>query len=103
MSRSFSNLWSQDDAQKILKPILEETQHSLQKQYQITLHVDEQAEIFIARAGFNPQHGVRELHRTAEKLVQIPLSKLILEGKLAKSSQWRLAQQDEALEFSIRK
>lgn len=89
----------QDDVQKILKPMLEEIRQSLQRQYQVTLQVDEQAEIFIAQAGFDPQYGVRELRRTVEKLVQIPLSELILAGKLAKGSQWQLIRQGDCLDL----
>ncbi len=93
----------QADVQRILKPMLEEIQQSLEKQYQVTLQIDEQIEIYIARAGYHPQYGVRELRRVVEKLVQIPLSELILAGKLAKASHWQLVQQGKALEFSPRK
>jgi hypothetical protein len=34
-----------------------------------------------------------------EKFVQIPLSELILTGKLAEHSQWQLVRQGEDLEF----
>jgi len=92
----------QGDVQKILKPMLEEIRQSLQKQYQVTLHVDEQAEIFIAQSGFDQQYGVRELRRTVEKLVQIPLSELILSGKLAHHSQCHLVLQGDSLVFNER-
>ena len=93
----------QADVRKILKPMLEEIQQSLQKQYEVTLQIDEQAEIFIASSGYNPQYGARELRRTVEKLVQIPLSELILDGKLEQGSQWQLVKQGDGLEFSIGK
>jgi len=93
----------QDDVRKILKPMLEEIQRSLEKQYQVTLEIDEQAEIFVAEAGYDPKYGARELRRIVEKLVQIPLSELILAGKLVKGSQWEIIQQSEALAFSVRK
>ena len=94
---------SQGDVRKILKPMLEEIQQSLQKQYQVTLQIDPQAENFIAQSGYNPQYGARELRRTVEKLVQMPLSELILAGKLVKSSEWQLAKRGDVLEFSSRK
>jgi len=53
--------------------------------------------------GFSPQYGVRELHRTVEKFVQIPLSELILSGKLVENSEWQLIRQGEDLVFSPRK
>jgi len=91
----------QADVQKILSPMLEEIQQSLQEQYQVTLQIDEQAEILLAQAGYSPQYGVRELRRVVEKLVQIPLSELILAGKLVKGSQWQLVRQGEDLVFRV--
>lgn len=91
-----------DDVRKILKPMLEEIQHSLEKQYQVTLVIDEQAEIFIAQEGYDPKYGARELRRAVEKLVQIPLSELILAGKLKKGAQWQLAQLGKDLVFGMR-
>ena len=32
---------------------------TLQKQYQVGLQVDEEAEILLAKAGYNPQYGAR--------------------------------------------
>lgn len=93
---------AQEDVRKILKPMLEEIQSNLEKQYQIFLQIDEQAEAFIAEAGHSPQYGVRELRRVVEKLVQIPLSELILAGKLGKGSRWELAEQGESLAFCVR-
>ena len=91
----------QADVQKILSPMLEEIQQSLQEQYQVTLQIDEQAEILLAQAGYSPQYGVRELRRVVEKLVQIPLSELILAEKLVKGSQWQLVRQGEDLVFRV--
>ena len=90
----------QENVQKILQPMLEEIQNNLQTQYQVTLHVDERAENFLAQAGYSPQYGVRELRRVVEKLVQIPLSELILAGKLVEGSQWQLVRQGEDLAFA---
>jgi ATP-dependent Clp protease ATP-binding subunit ClpC len=91
----------QEEVQKILSPMLEEIQQSLQMQYQVNLQIDEQAEIFLAQAGYSPQYGVRELRRVVEKLIQIPLSELILAGKLVKDSQWQLVRQGEDLVFRV--
>ncbi|MCX6035137.1 MAG: ATP-dependent Clp protease ATP-binding subunit, partial [Chloroflexi bacterium] len=89
----------EEDIRKIVKPMLAEICQTLQKQYKVTLQVDEQAEILLAQAGFNPQYGARELHRTVEKYIQIPLSELILSGKLVEDSQWKLVRKGEDLEF----
>ncbi len=90
---------NEEDVRKIVKPMLAEICETLQKQYQVSLEVDEQAEILLVQAGFNPQYGVRELRRTVEKFIQVPLSELILSGKLAEHSRWQLVRQGEDLEF----
>ena len=89
----------EEDVRKIIKPILAEICQNLHKQYQVTLQVDEKAEIILAQMGFSPQYGVRELHRTVEKYIQIPLSELILSGKLVKKSHWQLIRKGEGLVF----
>ena len=89
----------EEDVRRIVKPMLAEICQTLQKQYQVSLEVDEQAEILLAQSGYNPQYGVRELRRTVEKFVQIPLSELIIAGKLTKGSHWQLVRQGEDLVF----
>jgi len=89
------------DVRKIVKPMLANICQTLQKQYQVTLQIDEDAEILLAQAGYNPQYGARELRRTVEKYVQIPLSELILSGKLAENSRWQLVRQGQDLEFKV--
>ena len=42
---------------------------------------------------YSPQYGVRELRRTIERLVQIPLSNLILSGKLKEHNTWQVVLQ----------
>jgi ATP-dependent Clp protease ATP-binding subunit ClpC len=89
----------ESDIRKILKPMLENINENLQEKYHVTLKVKEEAEKFLVQAGYSPKYGARELHRTVEKFVQIPLSELILSGKLAEHSQWQLVRKGEDLEF----
>jgi ATP-dependent Clp protease ATP-binding subunit ClpC len=77
------------DVRKILEPMLADIASNLQKQHQIAWSVDEEAETFIVHAGYNSQYGARELRRTVEKLVQVPLSQLILSGKIKEHQAWR--------------
>jgi ATP-dependent Clp protease ATP-binding subunit ClpA len=86
---------NQNDVQKILAPMLEEIQQNLEKQYQVKLEIDESAKAFIAQEGYDPKYGARELRRVVERLVQIPLSELILAGKLEKDSTWKMIQQGQ--------
>ncbi len=50
----------------------------------------EEAEKCIAHKGYSPEYGARELRRTVEKLIQIPLSNLILCSKLKEHKKWRV-------------
>jgi ATP-dependent Clp protease ATP-binding subunit ClpA len=55
-----------------------------------TLEYTEEAEKCIAQKGYSLEYGVRELRRTVEKLVQIPLSNLMLSGKLKEHKEWQV-------------
>ncbi len=80
-----------EDAARILKPILEEFIDTLRRQHGVVLTVEPAAEAFIAQAGFDADHGVREVRRALERLVQAPLSNLILEGKINRHPAWTVA------------
>jgi len=89
----------ENDIRKILKPMLEDISQSLRQQYQVTLNIDEDAEKYLAHAGYNPDYGARELRRTVERLVQEPLSKLILSGEIHKSTNWQLIYDNNELKL----
>ncbi|MBI2458893.1 MAG: hypothetical protein HYV46_22525, partial [candidate division NC10 bacterium] len=68
-----------------------------QKQHNVTLTVTEEAERFLAHAGYSPAYGVRELRRTVERLLQVPLSQLILRGEGRAHTQWQVVRAGEGL------
>jgi ATP-dependent Clp protease ATP-binding subunit ClpA len=88
---------SKDDVKRILKPILDEICANSIRQYNVTLQVEGEAEDFLADAGWSPEYGVRELHRTVQRLIQIPLSRLILSGELKKHSHWQITRSREGI------
>jgi ATP-dependent Clp protease ATP-binding subunit ClpC len=79
-----------EDVRKILKPMVNKIIESLQEKYGVLLQVSEEAEEIIIQNGYSSQYGVRELKRTLDRLMQIPLSKLILSGKLRKHKSWNV-------------
>jgi ATP-dependent Clp protease ATP-binding subunit ClpC len=87
----------EEDVRKILKPMLAEIVQHFQEAYAAELTVDEQAEVLLARAGYSPRYGARELRRTLDKLVQVPLSMLILSGEIQKHKAWRLVGSGEGV------
>ena len=81
---------SEEDARRILRPMLDAIAEELRKRHNVTLHVSEEAEQALAQAGYSPEYGVRELQRTVERLVQAPLSGLILSGRLKEHDAWQV-------------
>ncbi|HTW92669.1 MAG TPA: ATP-dependent Clp protease ATP-binding subunit [bacterium] len=88
---------SEEDARRILRPMLDAIAEELRKRHNVTLHVSEEAELALAQAGFSPEYGVRELQRTVERLVQAPLSGLILSGRLKEHDAWQLVRGEQGL------
>jgi ATP-dependent Clp protease ATP-binding subunit ClpC len=80
-----------EDAVPILRKHLRVLGETVERQHGVRLEVEPEAEAFIARAGFDPGCGVRELPRALERLVAAPLSSLILDGKIRKYPVWRVA------------
>ena len=81
----------------ILKPMLEEIRTTLKKQHGVAIEFDAGATDLIVSAGFSPALGARELRRTVERLVQAPLSRLVLSGELKKHEGWRVVRSDKDL------
>ncbi|MBW1887974.1 MAG: hypothetical protein JRI52_06445, partial [Deltaproteobacteria bacterium] len=63
----------------------------------VKLQVSDDAEIFLAQEGLSLRYGIRELRRTVEQFLQIPLSRLILSGDLKKHKNWQVVRADEKL------
>jgi ATP-dependent Clp protease ATP-binding subunit ClpC len=80
-----------EDAVRILRQRLRVLCEAVERQHGVRLEVEPEAEDFIARTGFDPACGVRELPRVVERLVEAPLSSLILDGKIRKYAAWRVA------------
>ena len=88
---------SEDNIREILKTILNEISEDIMERYNVTLEFTEEVEKCIAHKGYSPEYGVRELSRTVEKLVQIPLSNLILSGKLKEHKAWLVVCSNEEI------
>ena len=71
----------------------------VQRQYGVELTLDASAEALLAAAGYNPEYGARELRRTLERMVQIPLSHKLLSGELSIHPRWVLTADGDELRF----
>lgn len=93
---SFQSL-NEEDVRTILKSMLDEICENTKKNYKVVLRIGEEVERFVARAGYSPEYGVRELKRTMERLIQIPLSNLILSGELKRHPSWQVVCSSDGL------
>jgi ATP-dependent Clp protease ATP-binding subunit ClpC len=80
---------NQDDVGRILDLMLHEVCDQLHQQHGVMLKVSTEARELVIRTGYSPAFGARELRRAVERLLQVPLSQLILSGELAKHGKWR--------------
>ena len=89
----------EDDIRQILAPMVEEVREALQRQHGVTLYVSPEARTVLARAGFSPTYGARELRRTVQRLLQAPLSELVVSGRLREHPSWQVVPGDGGLEI----
>lgn len=95
---SFVHL-SSDSIRAILNGLVAKMKRHVQEQHGVEISLDPTAEDFLAEAGYNPEYGAREMRRTLEQLVQIPLSRLLLSGELKSHPRWVLTARDGELVF----
>ncbi len=69
-------------------------------QHQVLLEVSTEAEVLLAETGFSATHGARELARTIERMLSVPLSQLVLSGELARRPVWRVQVEGAQLALS---
>ena len=65
----------------------------------ITVEVDDKAREFLAEKGYDPMFGARPVKRTIQNLVQNPLAKLILGGKIKEGDAVVITVSDGELKF----
>ena len=95
---SFVHL-TEESIRAILRGLLSKMTAHVLAQHGVKIDIDATAEELLARLGYNPEYGARELRRTVEKMVQIPLSKLVISGELKTHPSWRLVANGEELSF----
>jgi len=89
----------EDDIRQILAPMVEEVREALRRQHGVTLYVSPEAQTVLAQAGFSPTYGARELRRTVQRLLQAPLSELVVSGRLREHPSWQVVSGEGRLEI----
>ncbi len=86
------NHLGKDAISAILNGLIGKLISSIEAQHGVLIQVDEAAKAALIEAGYNPEYGARELHRTVERMVEMPFSRLVLSGDLKKNKNWIIAQ-----------
>jgi ATP-dependent Clp protease ATP-binding subunit ClpA len=84
----------ENHALRILRPWIRALAERLREQHGVGLTVTPEAEAFLVRSGYSAALGARELQRTVERLLQVPLSNLILSGKIQGHPEWQLVYEE---------
>lgn len=87
-----------DSVQKIVEKFIHQLSDRLESQ-EITLGIDEDAQKWIAKEGYNPAYGARPLQRFITNNVETPLAKEIIAGKILPHSKVTVTLVDNQLKF----
>lgn len=87
-----------DSVQKIVEKFIHQLSDRLESQ-EITLGIDEDAQKWIAKEGYNPAYGARLLQRFITNNVETPLAKEIIAGKILPHSKVTVTLVDNQLKF----
>lgn len=87
-----------DSVQKIVEKFIHQLSDRLESQ-EITLGIDEDAQKWIAKEGYNPAYGARPLQRFITNNVETPLAKEIIAGKILPHFKVTVTLVDNQLKF----
>jgi len=88
-----------DSVQKIVEKFIHQLSDRLESQ-EITLGIDEDAQKWIAKEGYNPAYGARPLQRFITNNVETPLAKEIIAGKILPHSKVTVTLVDNQLKVN---
>jgi ATP-dependent Clp protease ATP-binding subunit ClpC len=85
---------------QITELLLDRVRRRLRAQ-RIELSFTPEAEAFIADRGYDPEFGARPLQRTIQRLVENPLSRMLLDGAIAEGDAATVGVVDGGLDFDV--
>jgi ATP-dependent Clp protease ATP-binding subunit ClpC len=77
---------SRGQVREIADLMLSELKERLKEEHAITLALEESAVEVLIERGYDPKYGARPLRRTIERLIENPISELILQGTFPNGS-----------------
>jgi ATP-dependent Clp protease ATP-binding subunit ClpC len=90
---------NEKDSAKIIKIQVDALTANLKSKYGVTLIISPEAMAFVLEKGYKPEYGARELTRAIDKNIQMPLSRLIADGKLTEHTVWNVTHDSGNLVF----
>jgi len=89
----------EDDLTKIAKNMIEEFEKERLSEKGINLKIENDALNFICKKNYDPAFGARHLKRAIEELIVLPLSEMILKGKIAYGSKVKIILENGNIKF----
>jgi ATP-dependent Clp protease ATP-binding subunit ClpC len=77
---------TREQVKEIADLMLKELGDRLLEEHEITLTLDESASELLIKKGYDPKYGARPMRRMIERLIENPISELILQGAFEGSS-----------------
>ncbi|MEE9394413.1 MAG: AAA family ATPase [Planctomycetota bacterium] len=94
------NTLTLEDSVKIVEKMMEELT-TIGRRAGIGLNYGDELMTFLAEKGFKPEYGARELRRTIKKLVEDPLTDMLLNETLVEGNMVQLDAQDGEVVFDV--
>ena len=91
---------TRDQVREIADLMLSELKERLDEEHRITLTLDESASELLIEKGYDAKYGARPMRRTIERLIENPISELILEGAFAPGSTVVASADGEEIRFT---
>jgi len=91
---------TRDQVKEIADLMLSELKDRLYEEHQITLTLDESATELLIEKGYDAKYGARPMRRTIERLIENPISELILERKFEPGSTVVASADGEEIRFT---
>lgn len=92
-----------DDFEVLVSDSLEILSNRLSSEKRIDLTFDDDAIKFLAKKGYDREHGVKYLDKFIEKMIEFPLADLILEKKVVPDCEVRVGVHNSKLRFDVKK
>ncbi len=91
---------SREQVRQVAELMLGELKGRLREEHAITLTLDESASELLIEKGYDPKYGARPMRRTIERLIENPISELILQGTFEHGSAVVASADGEEIQFN---